>query len=513
MGLFDSIQLRKVPGSNFDLSHQHKLSCDIGELIPCMVEEALPGDVWKISTEVLARMAPLIVPPFHNLDVTVHYFFVPNRILWPQWEDWITGKTEVALPTDKLNFNIADTDLGWYLGYRRQDNQEVSMFPVAAYTKIYDEYYRAQHIIAEKGADLISGGANPTYVTHALSKPFHRAWGHDYFTSALPWPQIQDAVELPILQGTEIPVRPDWLGTPPSSTTGNPLARVNSTGALATSIDLQTDASGNITDGTNTLIIDPNSNLVADTDGLVPDINDLREALALQRWLEMEARVGQRYVEVIEAFWGVRSPDSRLQRPEYVHGYKDKMIISEVLTTGASTGDPVGNQAGHGISVGGSKQSTYAVQEHGWIIGILSLLPKTGYYQGLRRHLTRTDRYDYANPMFARLGEQAIYQKEIYLTSSDSQATLDTVFGYIPRFAEYKHVNNQVSGEFASTLEYWHMDRKFTSAPTLNETFIDCVHDKRNFASITGNSTIYALVQNNCYVYRKLPKYGIPSII
>lgn len=512
MNLFNSVPMPKVPGSKFNLSHVHKTTFEIGQLIPTCVMEVLPGDKFDIGVEIMTRMAPMVAPVYADLDVTTHYFFVPNRIMWPLWDDWITGKTEVIHPRIVINDTLDSGDLGSYLGYKQQNNIFQNVFPLAAYCMIYDEFYRAQHIeTTEQFTELVASG-NPTYLSKATSSPLTRAWNHDYFTSALPFPQVSDAVELPILATNAIDVD---LKDPLSGF--SQLFRDNG-GNLDTNVTgLQSDPTTGVVEdqnGGSRVYLDPNGTMEVDFTGVIPDINSLREALALQRWLEKEARAGQRYIEWIGSMFGERVSDYRLQRPEYLCGHKQSMQISEVLTTAESSGNPVGNMQGHGISVGGSKTKSFKFEEHGWLLGITSVLPKTGYYQGIHRSIShRVDRYDYANPMFARLGEQEIYNKEIYLSLSDTQETADSVFGYIPRFAEYKHQYNKVSGEFMGTLDYWHMDRKFASAPALNPSFIKCEHDNRNFASVEGTDTIYAMVYNKLWAYRKLPKYAIPSIV
>jgi hypothetical protein len=229
--------------------------------------------------------------------------------------------------------------------------------------------------------------------------------------------------------------------------------------------------------------------------------------------LEKEMRSGTRYTEHLLAFWGVKSRDSRLNRPVLIGSTRQNMVISEVLTTADSGTLHTAEMAGHGISAGASKMIRYKVPDYGFIMAVTRVLPETGYYQGVDKMFTREDRFDYANPMFANLGEQAITQKEVYVTSTDNAATMDATFGYVPRFAEYRHINNKVSGEFTQDLEYWHLDRKFTSPPALNSDFIQVQDDKRQQASVAGTSSIYALFRFNIYGFRKLPKYAIPRLI
>lgn len=513
--IFNMVKMDSVKGSTFNLSHKVKTSFDIGELVPTCIMEVLPGDDFKINVETLTRMAPLIAPVMHNLKINTHFFFVPNRLLWPEWEEWITGGSAVAPPTATFDDGILQSDLASHLDIREQDNQNQSVMPIAAYCLIYDEYYRAQHIqTSEKFIELVAGngGANDAYTNsvYAGGPCFHRAWSHDYFTSALPTPQLGNAVELPLLSNDNVDV------TFKASQSKGSLIRDATDDSLTTGAgqSLLSNTSGEMeTTADGPVFLDPNGTLEVDITGEVTNINNLREAFALQRWLEKEMRAGTRYVEHNMAFFGVRSSDQRVNRPEYIGGASQNMVISEVLSTADVGLNLVGEMSGHGISAGAGTVFKYKSEEHGFIIGITSVLPEADYYQGIDKMFTRSDRFDYANPMFANLGEQETLQKELYVEITQSQATIDTVFGYVPRFAEYKFINNKVHGEFTASLEYWHFGRKFTSAPLLNGTFIECVTDKRQFASVTGNNTIYAIIVNNIYAYRKLPKYGIPSIV
>lgn len=511
--IFKQAAMKAVPGSNHDLSHAHKLTFDIGDLVPSLVMEVLPGDNINMNVEAMMRMAPLVSPVMHQVNVNHHFFFVPNRILWPEWEDWITGKTEVEPPYVIMNAGLANNHVGTVMGYRPTATALIKQnaLPLAAYAMIYDEYYRAQHIQTTEVFQELTAGQNSYYQTSiGKQMPIKRSWNHDYFTSALPWPQVGDAVTLPLIQGDTLDVQ---LKDPPQ---GTGIDVEDASGSLLLSKDLQTSSGGVLSDGTNAAFLNPNGSLVVDINTEAVTINALREALALQRFLESEARGGQRYVEHLQVFFNINPQDSRLQRPEYIGGNKGPMVISEVLTTAETTGNPVGNMQGHGISVDGSRRIKYRVKEHGFIIGITSVMPRSAYFQGLHRMFYRRDRYDYGNPMFARLGEQAINNMEIYTDGTQTEEEALTPFGYVPRYAEYKHINDKVSGEFRNTLQYWHMARYFTGQPVLSEEFlkVDGAESyERVFAAVDGTHTIYANIIFNIKAYRKLPKYGVPSII
>ncbi len=243
-------------------------------------------------------------------------------------------------------------------------------------------------------------------------------------------------------------------------------------------------------------------------------INDLRQAFRLQEWLEKNARGGSRYIEVIKSHFGVTSSDARLQRPEYLGGGKSPVSISEVLQTsetGVASTDPTpqGNMAGHGVNVGGGNNFSYYAQEHGYIIGLMSIQPKTAYFQGIPKHFKKFDKFDFYFPSFAHLGEQPIYNYELYATGTSQD---DDTFGYTPRYAEYKHMHSSVHGEFKDTLLFWHMARKFDTLPALNEDFINCEPTKRIFAvELQSAETIYAHVFHDLKATRLMPYFGTPK--
>lgn len=513
--LFNSIQLPKVGSNVFDLSHDVKMSFKMGGLYPTCVMECVPGDKVKIGTETMLRFAPLIAPVMHKVNVTTHYFFVPNRILWPNWEQWITGNLDVQAPwiyyTGAAGYatGLPVKSLADYCGlptemasngltYPNPNAQICSPFPLAAYNKIYNEYYRDQNLQSPIPDSLVNG-RNNAFESLAGQPVKSRAWQHDYFTSCLPWAQKGDAVTIPIGDVT-INFNEDTGGTVMRRVDGTPYT--NQT-------DLNySDAGGQPRAGgvTGTRYNIDNSSQLSGT-AEAADINSLRRAFRLQEWLERNARGGTRYIESILAHFGVKSSDARLQRPEYLGGSKGKMVISEVLST-AETTLPVGNMAGHGISVSGGNEFSYRVEEHGWIIGLISVTPETAYQQGLHRSLHKLDRLDYFWPTFANIGEQEVKNSEIYAEGADIADT----FGYVPRYAEYKFLNSRVAGEMKTSLDYWHLGRKFAAAPNLNGAFIQCDPSTRIFAVEDPDvDNIYGHIFNNIKAIRKMPKYGTPS--
>jgi hypothetical protein len=512
--LFNSIQLPKVGSNVFDLSHDVKMSFKMGGLYPTCVMECVPGDKVKIGTETMLRFAPLIAPVMHKVNVTTHYFFVPNRILWPNWEQWITGNLDVVPPYTYFlapgGFPNPIKSLGDYLGlptgvsgngkyFPDPDAQVCSPFPLAAYNKIWNEYYRDQNLQTPAPDSLVDGNNGSVYEAILAGPVKSRAWQHDYFTSCLPWAQKGDAVTIPIGE-VDITYRSDVGGTVFRNLDGSAFTNQDSLG--------HSDAGGQPRQGSTTgtrYNIDNSSQLVGTAEAA--DINSLRRAFRLQEWLERNARGGTRYIESILAHFGVKSSDARLQRPEYLGGSKGKMVISEVLST-AETTLPVGNMAGHGISVSGGNEFKYSVEEHGWIIGLISVTPDTAYQQGVHRSLLKLNRLDYFWPTFANIGEQEVKNIELYAAGDD----LGDTFGYVPRYAEYKFLNSRVAGEMRTSLDYWHLGRKFTSKPNLNGAFIQCEPSTRIFAVEDPSvDNIYGHIFNNIKAIRKMPKYGTPN--
>lgn len=508
------------PKSNtFDMSHDRKFSMDMGRLVPCYLQEIVPGDRVTMQTEQMIRFAPMVAPMMHNVDVFTHFFFVPNRILWANWRDFITGGEDgtanPGFPTCEAN-NLAIGTYGDYLGIPTQVNNPVvvSALPVAGLCKIWDEYYRDQNLQPTKLFQPLVDFDNDYYDSILTTNPFNRAWEHDYFTSALPTTQKGPEVDLPL--GTTAPL---------VYTSGQSRVRDLTGDIWENAGDLLNDGDANVTSGSVAVGIDVTPNTVVDlTSATSASINDLRFAIKLQEYYERLNRGGSRYNEYIKSMFGVNSSDARLQRPEYLGGGKTPVSVSEVVQTSNSFADntPQGNLSGHGVSLGQGWQFSRSFEEHGYIIGFISVMPKPAYSQGLHRHFKRFNRLDYLIPTFSNLGEQPIYNYELYM-----QGTADDnlTFGYTPRYAEYRFMNGSVHGDFRDTLSYWHMARDFNALPLLNSSFISCVPTDRIFAvqdlpddgGESGNPIrnfhkLYCHMYHKIMCSRKLPVFGVPSI-
>lgn len=516
--IFTTERVKKVRSNYFDLSHDVKLTTKFGRLTPILVQEVLPNDRFDIRTETVIRLAPMLAPVMHRINAYVHYFFVPNRILWSEWEDFITGgrdgQSNPPLPRlSSLSVEVPVSSLGDYLGLPAGDgvnelySEDYHLLPVAAYYKIYHDYYKDQNVDSSEFIPLVSGAdsSNNAYISLITEPPKQRAWRHDYFTSALPFAQRGDQVEIPFeINGYANVIYDTGVNVGSDSTVD-----LDNGGPVTANVEnVNTGQSG----GLNRLRAD-----FSDADvGSSGNITELRRAIKLQEFFEKLARTGSRYFEVLRAFFGQRNLDARLDRAEYIGGQKQPIQVSEVLQTSEGTEtSPQGQMSGHGISASMGKKNYYKCSEHGYIIGLLSVMPETAYSQGIPRHYSRLDRFDYYWPQFAHIGEQAIMNKELY--NSDDAEERNGTFGYIPRYSEYRYTPSRYSGQYRDTLDYWHLGRKFDSTPNLNEDFI-YLNDSsltRIFAVDDGYDTpdyLWLHAYNSVKARRPIAKFGSPML-
>lgn len=518
--LFNSIKLSRPKSNVFDLGHERKLSTNFGKLTPIMLQEVVPGDKFRVNTELLLRLAPMIAPVMHRVNVYTHYFFVPNRLVWSEWEKFITGGESGTDAPVSPYYEMTAANGAWMrkgslgdhfglppipTGVGPYNPMRISALPFKAYQLIYNEYYRDQNLEGKVPISLTSGDQSAFVEEEMLLRM--RAWEKDYFTSALPWAQRGGDVTLPV--GGQVNFVPDYatnskvISYDGSYRSGNLSGEGGSTGALI--INSTPPVYGRI------------ENLKNKSYDLVnPDltVNELRRATKLQQWLERNALGGSRYIEQIFSHFGVKSSDSRLQRPEYLGGGKQPVTISEVLQTSQTDTTPQGNMSGHGISVGTTNQFSKSFEEHGFIIGIMSILPRTAYQQGVPRMFTRTTKLDYYWPEFAHLGEQEVKNKELYHKFDQAGGDdNETTFGYQSRYSEYKFGNSTVHGEFRDTLSFWHMGRIFSARPALNSSLIKYNPNYRNFAVTDTNvDHVYVQLYNDVKAIRPMPLFGTPSL-
>lgn len=517
---FNTISANRLKRAAHDLSHSRKFTMNMGDLVPIMCQDVIPGDSFQLKHEALVRIMPMLAPIYHNVNVYMHYFFVPYRLIWNDWEDFITGGREgTANPvfprfqpiTGNWKTFLGPTSLADYLGFPSKNipdssitfpsGTEFSQLPFRAYHTIYNEYYRDQNLEDEVVIDKTSGitavapggGANEWNQQWKLMRK--RAWEKDYFTSALPNTQRGTPMSIPV-QG-DAAVYADTNGQKRYMEIGDSIPGLTNPGLSVRGYDV-----GGLQPLTGNEIFADLTNVSTAT------INELRQAFQIQRWLERSARSGARYTEVLQSFFGVRPRDSRLQRPEFLGGGKMPLSISEVLQTSETSNTPLGEFAGHGITYGSTVKFRKFFEEHGIIIGIMSVLPRTAYCQGMPKLFTKFDKYDYFWQEFAHLGEQEIKNEEIYFDPSLSD-NKDT-FGYTARYNEYRYIPDTVHGNMLDSLSYWHMARMFPSRPALNAEFIKADPTNRIFPVQDATHKLIIQTHAQLKAIRPVPKYGDP---
>lgn len=508
--IFNTNRGAKVKKSAFDLSHERKLSTKMGYLTPVLLQECVPGDKFTIDTQSMIRFAPLVSPVMHRINAYIHYFFVPSRILWENWEKFITNDIQTPVPLCRIDAaeikegSLAD-HLGMPIGDFTGSNLAVSKLPFWAYYQIWNDYYRDENLNTE----IDYANLQDDVLLEAI--PEIRAWEKDYFTSALPWAQKGAAV------------------TMDANIQYNSSTKVGSTYNLDGSINPAPTGKSLLTDdiaqGNGEVMMvdsDGNSVIIDNIQGVNIEVEELRRATRLQRWLERNARSGSRYVEHLLSHWGVRSSDARLQRAEYIGGGKSPVVISEVLnsngsfdsTTGDPTSPPQGYMSGHGINVGRTNHAVKYCEEHGYIMAIMSVLPEPTYQQGLPKLFMRHLNLDYYYPEFAQLGEQPVANYELYLGTDDDDN--EATFGYQSRYAEYKYQQSTVHGQFKTTLDFWHAGRKFANPPSLTAEFIkaDCQDINERIFAVTEETAenLYVQLYHKISAYRPLPFFNDPKL-
>lgn len=493
--------------NKFSLSHYKLLTCDMGYLIPLTHFHVLPGDTIQQATSTLIRVSPLLAPVMHPVRVRIHHWYVPFRLIWDDFEDFITGGEDgldaTVPPYITMNFDASsyESTLMDYLGIPTINYSgktiKVSALPARAYHLIFNECYRDQDLVS-KQSFLTTSGADGTTPMHACNSV---AWEKDYFTTARTSESKGDAIVIPF--GTDgVPVR--GIGKGNQTYAAGPFGAYETDG---TGVDSYANASyidGTTPSNYSTLIEqDPDNpgypNIRADMTGLGIDMNDLRLSIALQRYQEARARYGSRYVEYLR-YLGVRSSDARLQKPEYLGGGRQVIQFSEVLNHSETD---TGEMVGHGIAAMRTNKYRRFFEEHGIVMTLMSVLPKTIYTQGLHRHLSFEVKEDLYQRELANIGDQEILNKEIYVDAADPEDT----FGFQERYAEYRQMPSTIGGEFRSTLNYWHMGRIFGTEPALNASFIQSVPTKRMLAS-QSTDALYVMANHSIQARRPILKRG-----
>ena len=544
--LFTRVKTSKPPVNKFDLSHDKMLTAQMGRLCPVLCQEMVPGDRFRVQSDLMCRTVPLVSPAFGSLKAYIHYFFVPNRLLWDQWEDFITGGedgTDRPVPpyvqyNDLVydahtrtgeNYNVGSGCLWDYFGLPLADWDStsggnatpISLLPFKAYSLIYNEYYRDQNVDPEYEIFVDQSGRQVLNSSGRFGFSFHfdvprRRWLKDYFTSALPTPQRGPDVILPIAGQANVVLSDTNNAGRFVAPNGASMAPPDRYDVIASNINSATSgysisAAPSKTESGYSLTYDPNGSLKADlSTATAVTINDLRRAIALQKFYEISARAGSRYKETIMGHFHVTSSDARLQRPEYLGGGVSTINISEIPQTSATgSASPQGNLAGKGFGIGRSNRSSFFAEEHGYLIGILSIIPDAIYYQGINKSWNRLNQEDYYWPSFAHLGEQPILKSELYAPYEIN--TFSQLFGYAPRYAEYKYAPSTIHGLFRTQLANWTFARKL-SAANLNSDFLQ-VPNITNPYAVQDNTDKYLIwISHKIDALRPMPFFGTPSI-
>lgn len=577
--LFNSIRVNKPKRNHFNLSHNVLLTGKAGNLIPIMCQEVLPSDSFKISPSILCRFAPMVAPQMTGVDIKTYFFFVPDRLIWDKSKEFFTGGvdgTEAPLmPVVRYEYTAQDViddslesvfgngSLYDYLGFPTQLNKnggviEFPLAPFKAYALIWNEYFRDQNLseeleILKDVSGTIDIKTASEEVLHAISGLLRlrpKAWKKDYFTSALPFPQRGEDVELPLQGDAPIKLNDDspwpFYGV---TTHGDAISLGRRGDTNQGSYSVNIDGQNNV-DGRGKLVSNGNPatlyNYVDTVEGIKvgriitgfdqsdmervgmhadlsqvssATINELRRAIKAQEFLEVRARGGSRYIEQIFSFYGVKSSDARLQRPEYLGGANSPVVVSDVLQTSQTTdSSALGTPGGNALGIQKARGFKRYFEEHGWIIGLVCVMPKAMYFQGMPRKYLRRTCLDYYWPQFQHLGEQGIKKAELFWDYSKEVPSLEDnsdLFGYTPRYAEYRYIPDTIHGDFRGNLMFWHMARNLPSSVALNEEFVTNVENSfdRVFAVTDSDvDKIWMNVHISVHAKRPMSKYGTPMM-
>lgn len=539
-----------ISRSRFDRSASLKTSFNAGDVVPFFLDEVLPGDTFSVDTSKVVRMQTLLTPMMDNVYLDTYYFFVPNRLVWDHWKEFCGENTESAwIPQTEYTMPqiTSPSGTGWDVGTLADyfgiptgvAGLSVSALPFRAYALIMNEWFRDQNLqdplVVPTDDSTVAGVNTGTAVTDVAKggKPFVASKYHDYFTSALPSPQKGPDVMIPVAQAASYPVVARADSIPSSSFPSSPL-KFNDLSGSPVAVPNQTSPSLHVgisgsnerqlsyqDDGGSSFIPVSFANLWAVSDGNAASatINQLRLAFQIQKFYEQQSRGGSRYTEVVRSFFGVTSPDARLQRPEYLGGNRVPINVNQIVQQSGteSSGTPQGTVVGQSLTTDKHSDFTKSFTEHGFIIGVMVARYDHTYQQGLNRLWSRKDKFDYYWPVFANIGEQAIKNKEIFAQGNDKD---NEVFGYQEAWAEYRYKPNMVTGEmrsaYAQSLDVWHLADDYKQLPTLSDAWIK--EDKSNIDRVLAvtssvSNQFFADIYVKNYCTRPMPMYSVPGLI
>ena len=542
--LFSQIPSTQIPRSVFDRSHGYKTTFNSGFLVPFYVDEVLPGDSFKLTATLFARLATPIVPFMDNLYLETFFFFVPNRLVWDNWQKF---NGEQKNPSDSTDFliptvsgtNVQNQTLWDYFGLPTNVNEalKVNALPFRAYNLIFNEWFRDENL--QESLKVPTGDGPDNLSDYSLVR---RGKRHDYFTSCLPWPQKGPGVEISVggqanvsgsltswpgsisynMTATNGTVDPSTVSLPFFPTSITTHSNTSSTAPFPQSCFLPSDFVVK-TSRLTTDVIATRGDLSgfgfsgkADLSSATPiSINDLRQAFQIQKLYERDARGGTRYTEILRSHFGVISPDARLQRPEYLGGSSARISINPVQQTSATNETtPQGNLAAFGVVSDSFHGFSKSFVEHGYVFGFVNVRADLTYQQGLNRMWSRQGRFDFYWPVLAHLGEQAVLNKEIYAQGTSDD---DEVFGYQERYAEYRYYPGQITGKFRSTdpqpLDSWHLAQNFSSLPTLSAQFIQDNPPVERVIAVQDEPQFLfdSYIRLKCA--RPMPVYSVPGLV
>lgn len=537
--------------SKINLSFDRKVSFDMGTLVPILAQECVPGDTFHIAQAHNLMLAPLIAPLYHRIDYRTWYFFVPTRLVQDNWKDFITYKNSDAIPpyftgglikeaihdshAIGLNSLFDYFDLPVQQDAFLNNARHICAHVFRMYNLIYNEYFRDEfkqpEIPISKTDGEITTAELLTYICRKIG------WEKDYFTTCQANPQFGADVPLPgqgggsfdpssLSIGTNGPLRFTYgNGYNPSTGTYTPFIPTSEnahngrlgiptapSGVINPPVTLHTSAGASASYVFYESGLKLKQNITRDN-ATVATINDLRIANHLQRYRDKLQIAGARYNEAILSEFGVVVPDYRIQRPEYIGGYAQPVQIGKVNQNTPTENSPLGDYAGQASGAGRMDYIHYDCKEHGYIIGLSCVVPRTGYDQGIPRMFKKDGLFDYYHPDFATLGDQEVLNDELYVSDNiDTGEPDDSRFGYQQRYAEYKIANDKTNGEFRTNLDFWHMNRKFDSLPVLNGDFVEADPTERIFAVQDEENKIYAEIYQQIDSVRPMPISVVPTL-